>query len=79
MDEFDSLSPAEKEASIRREYVSVQKKINTLVRQMTEEYGYFEFLRDQIAEIDIYGADDVFGSTKKRDTKASLARKGYDF
>ncbi|MGN0776849.1 MAG: hypothetical protein ACI4MM_09270 [Candidatus Ventricola sp.] len=50
-----------------------------MVRQMTEEYGYFEFLRDQIAEIDIYGADDVFGSSKKRDTKASLARNGYDF
>ena len=79
MDEFDSLSPAEKEASIRREYASVQKKLNALVRQMTEEYDYFEFLRDQIAEIDIYGADDVFGSSKKRDTKASLARNGYDF
>ena len=46
---------------------------------MTEEYDYFEFLRDQIAEIDIYGADDVFGSSKKRENKASLARKGYDF
>lgn len=46
---------------------------------MTEEYGYFEFLRDQIAEIDIYGADDVFGSSRNREIKASLARNGYDF
>lgn len=44
-----------------------------------EEYRYFEYLRDQIAEIDIYGADDVFGSSEIRDIKASLARNGYDF
>lgn len=44
-----------------------------------EEYRYFEYLRDQIAEIDIYGADDVFGSSGIREIKASLARNGYDF
>ena len=44
-----------------------------------EEYRYFEYLRDQIAEIDIYGADDVFGSSGNKEIKASLARNGYDF
>lgn len=79
MDEFEKLSPAEKETAIRTEYANVQKIINTLVHRLMEEYRYFEYLRDQIAEIDIYGADDVFGSSEIRDIKASLARNGYDF
>lgn len=79
MDEFENLSPAEKETAIRTEYANVQKIINTLVHRLMEEYRYFEYLRDQIAEIDIYGADDVFGSSEIRDIKASLARNGYDF
>lgn len=79
MDEFENLSPAEKETAIRTEYTNVQKIINTLVHRLMEEYRYFEYLRDQIAEIDIYGADDVFGSSEIRDIKASLARNGYDF
>ena len=79
MDDFEMLSPAEKENSIRREYADTQRKINTLVHRLSEEYHYFEYLRNQIAEIDIYGADDVFGSSKNREIKASLAPDGYDF
>ena len=79
MDEFDSLSPAEKEASIRREYASVQKKLIALVRQMTEEYDYFEFLRDQIAEIDIYGAEYFFGSKKNKSIEVLAVPGHYDF
>ena len=44
-----------------------------------EEYRYFEYLRDQIAEIDALGADNVFGSSGIKEIKASLARNGYDF
>lgn len=79
MDDFEMLSPAERETAIRREYADVQKRINTLVHRLMEEYRYFEYLRDQIAEIDIYGADDVFGSAKTKTISASLASNGYDF
>lgn len=79
MDEFENLSPTEKETAIRREYADAQKKMNALVHRLMEEYCYFEYLRDQIAEIDALGADNVFGSSEIREIKASLARNGYDF
>ena len=79
MDDFEMLSPAEQETAIRREYADAQWKINALVHRLMEEYRYFEYLRDQIAEIDALGADNVFGSSEIKEIKASLARNGYDF
>ena len=79
MDDFEMLSPAEQETAIRTEYANAQRKINTLVHRLMEEYRYFEYLRDQIAEIDALGADNVFGSSGIKEIKASLARNGYDF
>lgn len=79
MDDFEMLSPAEQETAIRREYADAQKKINALVHRLMEEYRYFEYLRDQLAEIDALGADNVFGSSGIKEIKASLARNGYDF
>lgn len=79
MDDFEMLSPAEQETAIRREYADAQRKINALVHRLMEEYRYFEYLRDQIAEIDALGADNVFGSSEIKEIKASLARNGYDF
>ena len=79
MDDFEMLSPAEQETAIRRKYAETQRRINVLVHRLMEEYRYFEYLRDQIAEIDIYGADDVFGSSGNKEIKASLACNGYDF
>lgn len=46
---------------------------------MTEEYDYFEFLRDQIAEIDIYGAEDFFGSKKNKSIEVLAVPGHYDF
>lgn len=79
MDEFENLSHTEKETTIRREYADAQKKMNALVHRLMEEYRYFEYLSDQIAEIDALGADNVFGSSEIKEIKASLARNGYDF
>lgn len=79
MDDYEMLSPAEQETAIRREYADAQKKINALVHRLMEEYRYFEYLRDQIAEIDALGADNVFGSSGIKEIKASLARNGYNF
>ena len=79
MDDFEMLSPAEQETAIRREYADAQRKINALVHRLMEEYRYFEYLRDQIAEIDTLGADNVFGSSEIKAIKASLARTGSDY
>lgn len=79
MDEFENLSPTEQETAIRREYADAQKKMNALVHRLMEEYRYFEYLRDQITEIDALGADNVFGSSGIKEIKASLACNGYDF
>lgn len=79
MDDFEMLSPTEQETAIRREYADAQKKMNALVHRLMEEYRYFEYLCDQIAEIDALGADNVFGSSEIREIKASLVSHGYDF
>ena len=75
----DGLQVLELLVLIRREYADAQRKINALVHRLTEEYHYFEYLRDQLAEIDALGADNVFGSSGIKEIKASLARNGYDF
>lgn len=79
MVDFENLSPTEQETAIRTEYADAQRTINALVHRLMEEYRYFEYLREQIAEIDALGADNVFGSSGIREIKASLARNGYDF
>ncbi|MBQ4159058.1 MAG: hypothetical protein IJD86_13095 [Clostridia bacterium] len=63
MDDLEMLSPAEQETAIRTEYAYTQKKINAPGHRLMEEYRYFEYLRDQIADIDALGADNVFGSS----------------
>ena len=60
MNDYDNMSPADREASIRRAYDAAQRNINTLVSRLAEEYRILEDLRDLIAEIDIYGADRDF-------------------
>lgn len=79
MDDLEMLSPTEQETAIRREYADAQRKINALVHRLMEEYRYFEYLREQIAEIDALGVDNVFDSLGIREIKASIARNGYDF
>lgn len=79
MDDYENLSPAEQETAIRRDYANAQRNIDALVYRLAEEYRYYSYLRDQIAEIDALGADNVFGSQEIREIKASLARNGYDF
>lgn len=73
------MSPAERETAIRRDYASAQANINALVHRLKEEYDLFEYLRDLIAEIEIYGADDVFCQPKNYDIKVSKSYNGYDF
>ena len=73
------MSPAEREAAIRRDYASAQANINALVHRLKEEYGVFEYLRDLIAEIDIYGAEDLFCQPSKPTIALSSNAYGYDF
>lgn len=79
MNDYEMMSPAEREAAIRKDYASAQESINALVHRLTEEYSVFEYLRDLITEIEIYGADDVFCQPKICDIKVSKAQHGYIF
>ena len=79
MSDYDMMSPAERETAIRRDYSTTQKNINALVRRLADEYRTFEYLGDLIAEIEIYGADDVFCLPKNCNIKASLGYEGYVF
>ena len=79
MSDYDMMSPAERETAIRRDYSTTQKNIHALVRRLADEYRTFEYLGDLIAEIEIYGADDVFCLPKNSNIKASLGYEGYVF
>ena len=75
----ENLSPAEKEADIRRAYTSTQHTIRMLMRRLIEEYEYSEYLGDQIAEIDIYGAEDWFGQPSRVEIPTSTTQNQYEF
>ena len=50
MNDYENMSPADREASIHRAYDTAQRNINTLVSRLAEEYRILEDLRDLIAE-----------------------------
>ena len=77
--EYEAMSPSEKETDIRAAFQASQEKINHLVASLVDEYQYFTFLRQQIQDIDIYGAEDLFGKPQSRKICASLERNGYHF
>lgn len=79
MNDYDNMSPADREASIRRVYDTAQRNINTLVSRLAEEYRILEDLRALIAEIDIYGAEDMFCQPSKPTIAVSSNAYSYDF
>ena len=56
-----------------------------MMADIVEKYKEYNFLREIIAEIDIYGAEDYCGWMKKPENEpksliiASTAKCGYDF
>lgn len=79
MNDYENMSPADREASIRRAYDTAQRNINALVSRLAEEYRVLEDLRDLIAEIDIYGTEDMFCQPSKPSIAVSSCDYGYDF
>lgn len=79
MNDYENMSPADREASIRRAYDTAQRNINALVSRLAEEYRILEDLRDLIAEIDIYGAEDMFCQPSNPTIAVSSNAYGYDF
>lgn len=79
LSDYEMMSPAERETAIRQEYTRTQKNINDLVCRLAEEYRAFEYLGELMAEIEVYGADDLFCQPKKHDINASKACYGYIF
>ena len=79
MNDYENMSPADREASIRRAYDTAQRNINALVSRLAEEYCILEELRNLIVEIDIYGADDMFCLPSKPTIAVLSCDYGYDF
>lgn len=79
MNDYENMSPTDREAAIRRAYDTSQRNINTLVSRLAEEYRILEDLRDLIAEIDIYGAEDLFCQPSTPTFAVSSNAYGYDF
>lgn len=79
MDDFEMRSPEERELDIRSEYQASICNLDALIARLLNEYEYFTFLREQISEIDIYGAEDLFCKPVKRKMEASTSPTGYDF
>ena len=72
-------SPADREAEIRREYAFSKQRIDTLLQNLTFEYQYYNELRETIAEIDFYGAEDYFCPPTKPSTIELTADGEFDF
>ncbi len=66
-------------SAIRHDYEAARHSIDALIHRLMEEYRYYESLQEQIAEIDRYGAEDVFQPAAIRDNNVSRSRYGYDF
>ena len=79
LSDYDMMSPAERETAIRWDYATSQRNINALVQCLADEYRTFEYLGDLIADIEVYGAEDVFCLPKNDNVKASFEYKGYVF
>ena len=82
---YEPTTPEEYEADVRKSFQEVQNDIMRMMADIVEKYREYNFLREIIAEIDIYGADDYLCGMKKPENtpesliNASTAKRGYDF
>ena len=76
---FDNLTPAAKEAALREELQHAEQKIFDLSAKLADTYGYYSRLRDELEQIDIFGAEDYYSQGKHSDLLISTATSGYNF
>lgn len=75
----ENATPAAREAALRADAAAIQADIMELVRQISEKNAVLSCLRDMIAEIDVYGAEDYF-SAPSNDIKIEANHYDiYDF
>lgn len=76
---MDNLSPAEKEAGLRDELQRTEQKQFDLCGRIADIYGYYSRLRDELEQIEFFGAEDYYLQGKRHDLPISTATSGYDF
>ena len=76
---YENLTPAAKEAALREEIQHAEQKIFDLSAKIADIYGYYNRLREELAEIEIFGAGDYYSQGKQGNLPISTATSGYDF
>ena len=82
MEEFDSLTPAEKEQVIRADFQSVIDELFRLCGRIADKYGVYLRLYRQINDIDTIGAENVFRKSEEKENPRKNTDKSapiYDF
>ena len=62
MDEWEQLTPAEKEQVLRDELHRTEQKLLEYSAQIAEVYRSYTRLRDELEQITIYGAEEYFST-----------------
>ena len=75
MDDWKNISPSEREKAIRYDYHNTERRIYNLLNALCEVFGYYRELREELAEIDIYGAEDYYSTG---DYSAISAENAYN-
>ena len=79
MDEWESLTSAEKEQVLRANLRRMEQKILEYSAQIAEAYQHFARLRDDLEQISIFGADDFFSAGRYEKTSLSYPNYGIIF
>ena len=70
---MDNLTPAEKEAGLREELQYVEQKLFDLTAKIADTYGHYSRLREELEQIEIFGAEDYYSQSKHGDFAISTA------
>ena len=76
---MNNLTPADKEAGLREELQRTEQRLFDLAAKTADIYGYYNALREELEQIEIFGAEDYYTHGEHGDLQISTATSGYDF
>ena len=79
MDEWEQLTPAEKEQVLRAELHRTEQKLLDYSAQIAETYHHYARLRDDLEQISIFGAEDYFSTDCAGQLQDNKPHSGYNF
>lgn len=83
MTKWENMSPVEREKSIHCDYHRTERRIFNILDSLCDTFAYYKILRDELAGISIYGAEDYYSAGSNGENSAIMtnhsAAETYDF